>query len=249
MRAVTGRQRALRILAGVMAVGAVGFGLFTAIFGIVNPAQEPHAFHNLIVAALLIIVSAPPVVAIARNPSDPVPSLIVLAGIGVAALGTMALALTIDPFTLPFAVLVGVLWALAAPSVGARDLAIERPSLLLIGLSIVAAVAFAPYVLEQAGLQRTDHTSEHAAFFHWVEMSFYAAAIPLAGLVAGLWAASRRLAAPLAGLASIVLGVGSLVLAGFASAMPQVVAWIAVAVGVAFLIVAAIGRRGRDEAQ
>ena len=68
LRTVTGRLRAMRILAGVMAVAAIGFGAFTIVFGVVSPAQEPHAFHNPIVASLLMVVSAPAVVAIARAP-------------------------------------------------------------------------------------------------------------------------------------------------------------------------------------
>ena len=64
----SGRLTAMRVLAVVMAIGAIGFGVFTAVFGIVNPAQEPHAFHNIVVASLLIVLSAPPVVAVAVAP-------------------------------------------------------------------------------------------------------------------------------------------------------------------------------------
>ena len=49
-----------------MAVSAVGFGVVTVVVGILVPAQAPHAFHNVIVASLLLIVSAPPVIAVAR---------------------------------------------------------------------------------------------------------------------------------------------------------------------------------------
>jgi hypothetical protein len=224
-----------------MAAGAIGFGLFTAIFGLVNPAQEPHAFHNTIVAALLIAVSAPPVVAIARDPATAAGPLVVLTAVGVAALATMAMALTLDPFTLPFVVLVGVLWALARPDMaGVRSAGMNLP---LIGVSVVAAIAFGPYLLEQAGLQRTDTTTEHDAFFHWVEMSFYAAAIPLVGLAAGFRLPGARLAGPIAGVASVILGAGSLALAQYPSALPGVPAWIAIGVGGAFLGLTALESR------
>ena len=227
----------MRILAAFMAVGAIGFGLFTAIFGIVSPAQEPHAFHNVIVAALLIVLSAPPVIAIAREPREAARPLVILAVIGIAALGTMALSLTLDPFTLPFVVLVAVLWALAPE----RRLALPegRPSLPLIGLSAVALAVLAPYVLDQAALQRTDDTSEHAAFFHWVEVSFYAAAAPLVGIVSGLRPSAFRIGAWSAGLALVVLGAGSLLLDGYASALPAIQAWLAVGIGAAILAVTA----------
>ena len=107
------RLTAMRVLAIVMAVSAIGFGLFTAVFGIVNPAQEPHAFHNVVVASLLIVLSAPPVIAIALAPERAIRPLVILAAVAVAGLATMALSLTLDPFTLPFVVLIGVLWALA----------------------------------------------------------------------------------------------------------------------------------------
>ena len=51
-----------------MAVSGVAFGLFTAVFGIVSEAQEIHAFHNVVVAALLLVLSAPPAIAAARAP-------------------------------------------------------------------------------------------------------------------------------------------------------------------------------------
>ena len=48
-------------------------------------------------------------------------------------------------------------------------------------LVLAGAVLLVPYAIDNAGLQRTDHTSDHAAFFHWVETSFTAAGIVLVG--------------------------------------------------------------------
>lgn len=225
----------MRILAIIMAVGAIGFGLFTIIFGIVNPDQEPHAFHNAIVASLLIVVAAPPVLSIAREPDRASGPLLVLAAIGVAAVATMALSLTIDPFTLPFVVLSGVLWALAGDRPGRAS--IGTLSWALLALTALAAVALAPYAWEQATLQRADDSSEHDAFYHWVEMSFYAAAIPLTGVVAAFRSGSWRLAGWMAGGALLVLGGASIAFAGYASALPTVLGWLCVGGGAAFLVV------------
>jgi hypothetical protein len=233
----------MRIIAAAMAIGAIGFGLFTIVFGIVNPAQAPHAFHNAIVASLLIVLSAPPVIAIARAPRDPGRPLVMLAAIGVAALATMALSLTLDPFTLPFVVLVGVLWLLA-PSRG-DGAAAERPSLPLLALSALVAVLLVPYALQQAELQRADRTSEHAAFFHWVEMSFYATAIPLLGVVVALRPTAHRLAAWCAGVALVVIGVASLLFAAYASALPAAVAGGTIVAGAVFIVLGEITVRGR----
>jgi hypothetical protein len=203
----------------LMAVSAVGFGLFTIVFGIVSPAQAPHALHNLVVASLLLVMSAPPVIAVARDPDRSVRPLVILAAVGIAGLATMALSLTPDPFTLPFVVLVGVLWMLQSDRSGA--LPPGRPSRILLGLVLVAAAPLVIFAIGQAELQRTDHSSEHAAFFHWVETSFYAAAILLLGGLAAVRPVAYRRAAWYGGIALALLGVGSLALSSHASAIPM----------------------------
>ena len=230
---VTGRIRATRILAVAMAIAAIGFGVFTIVFGIVSPDQQPHAFHNAIVAALLIVISAPPVVAIAMAPERPVRPLVMLTAIGAAAIGTMLIAVTIDPFTLPFVVLSGLLWALAADR--SDPFADGSASVPLLVLSGLAAVALFPYAWEQAGLQRMDHTSDHAAFYHWVEMAFYAAAIPLLAALAAYRPRTHAMAGRVAGMALIVFGGASLLLAQYASALSPALAWAVLAGGAVFL--------------
>ncbi len=200
-----------------MAVSAVGFGLFTIVFGIVIPAQAPHAMHNLVVASLLLVMSAPSVIAVARRPDRSIRPLVILAAVAIAGLATMALSLTPDPFTLPFVVLVGVLWTLQSDRSDAMPRG--RPSAILLGLALVAAVPLIILTIGQAELQRTDHTSEHAAFFHWVETSFYAAAVLLLGLLAAVRPVAYRLAAWYGGIALALLGLGSLALSNHASAI------------------------------
>lgn len=219
-----------------MAVGGIGFGLFTIVFGFVNPDQVPHAFHNPIVASLLIVLSAPPLIAIVRAPDRPIRPLVILAAVGIAALATMAMARTIDPFTLPFVVLVAVLWALATDR--AAPFPAGVPSVAMLALSVVAAAALVPYVVSQAELQRIDRVSEHAAFFHWVEMAFYATAIPLLGLLAGLRPVAYRMAGWCAAGALAILGIASLVYATYASAMPAPMGWALTAGSVVFTVVA-----------
>ena len=228
-----GRLRAVRILAIVMAASAIAFGLITAVIGIVSPAQEPHAFHNVVVASLLVVLSAPPVVAVALAPERAIRPLVILAVVGVAALATMALSVTIDPFTLPFVILVGVLWALTPSRTGVVPSG--RTSLILLALVALAAGPLVWYALGQAELQRTDHATEHAAFFHWVETSFYAIAVLLLGLLAALRPAAYRLAARCAGLALAIVGAASLALPAHASALPSPWSWVALLGGVLFM--------------
>jgi hypothetical protein len=224
-----------------MGVSGAAFGAFTAIFGIVSEDQRIHAFHNSVVATLLLVVSALPALLAARDPDHSTGPLMQLTMVGVAGLATMAIALTIDPFTLPFIALVGVLWTLR-PS---RDPAIPvgRASPLLLLLVLGAAIPLFVYALGQAELQRLDQTSEHAEFYHWVETSFYAAAIPLVALLAAVRPAAYRLSAWSAGIAVAVLGGASLALPRYASALETSWAWAALVGAIAFVGAAEWERR------
>jgi hypothetical protein len=227
---------AIRILATGMAVSAVGFGLFTVVNGIVTPSQEPHAFHNVVVGSLLLILSAPPVIAVARSPEAAIQPLLILAVVGVAGLVTMALSVTVDPFTVPFIVLVGVLWILLPSRAGAWPAG--RPSPLLVVLVLVAAVPLMVYALGEAELQRTDHVSEHAAFFHWVETSFYVVAVLLLAALAALRPGAFRMAAWCGGGGLAIFGIGSILLSGRASTVESPWAWAALVGSLLFIGIA-----------
>ena len=235
------RRTATRVIATILAVSAVAFGLVTVVLGIILPEQAPHAWHNAMVATLLIVVAAPPAIAVARSPGDAQRALTMLAAVAVAAVATMALSLTLDPFTLPFVIGIGVLWLLRPPN--APIVAAGRPGLLLALLVIVAAAPLVAYAVGQAELQRVDHASQHAAFFHWVEASFTAIAILLLGLLAALRPRTYRLAGLMAGAALGVLGASSILLGSYASAFTGIWAWASLAWGVAFLAVMALERR------
>jgi hypothetical protein len=229
------RLTVMRVIASVMAVSAVGFGLFTVVVGIVSPVQEIHAVHNAVVGSLLLVLSAPPVIRVARFPERALRPLVILAAVAVAGLATMAMSLTLDPFTLPFVVLIGVLWAIVPDRVGAVPAG--RPSLVMLAVVVVGAVPLVMYALGQAELQRTDLFSEHTAFFHWVETSFYAIAILLLGFLAALRPDGFRLASWMAGLALAILGGASVLLGQHASALPEPFGWAALVAGLAFVAI------------
>jgi hypothetical protein len=224
-----------------MGVSGAGFGLFTAVFGIISEDQAEHAIHNSVVATLLVVLSAAPALAAARDPEHSTVPLMHLTAVGIAGMATMALSLTIDPYTLPFILLVGMLWALQP----AREQPIPegRPSWILLVLVLASVVPLVVYALDNAELQRVDRTSEHADLYHWVETSFYAIAIILLGLLAALRPAVFRLSAWSAGIALVVLGIASLFLPGHASAIDGSWAWGAVAGGAAFVAAAEWERR------
>lgn len=131
--------------------------------------------------------------------------------------------------------LIGVLWALAPARAGAIHRG--RPSVVMLVLVFAAAVPLALYGVEQAELQRTDHTTEHAAFFHWVEASFYAVAVILVGALGALRPAAFRLATWCGGLALAILGGASAGLGQHASALAAPWSWAALAGGIAFAAV------------
>ena len=227
------RLTAMRVIAWLLAISGVAFGLFTIVFGIVGPDQEIHAVHNAVVASLLIVLTAPPMIAVARAPDRATRPLVILAALAVAGLAAMAMALTPDPFILPVLVLIGVLWWLAPNREGAVP--VGGSSLVMLALALAGAVLLAPYAVDQAGLQRTDHTSAHAAFFHWVETAFTALGIVLVGLVAALRPRAYRMATWTAGSALAILGAASVSFDGFASALAEPWSWAALVGGLAFI--------------
>ena len=229
------RLTAMRVIAWLLAATGVTFGLFTIAFGIVGPDQEIHAVHNAVVASLLLVLTAPPMIAVARAPEGAIGPLVILGVLAIAGLAAMALALTPDPFILPVLILIGALWWLAPSREGAVPPG--RPSVLMVALVVAAAVLLVPYALENAGLQRTDQTTDHAAFYHWVETSFTALGIVLVGLVAALRPASFQIATWLAGLALAILGAASVLFPGYASALVPPWSWAALVGGLGFIAI------------
>ena len=199
----TKRRTAFRVISTLWAASGIAFGVFTALFAVLDEGQEIHAIHNAVVTALLLVLSAPAAVAAARAPERSTRPLVHLSAVGIAGLITMALSLTLDPFTLPLVILVGVLWALR-PS-REEPIASVSPSPILLVFVAAAAGPLVAYALGQAELQRIDDVSEHAEFFHWVETSFYAVAILLLGLLAALRPAAHRFS----GCARYRVGLGS----------------------------------------
>lgn len=227
------RSRVTRLIGGFMAGSAVLFGAFTVVFGIVVESQRIHGFHNAVVAALLLVLSAPPALAIARRPDRSDAPLMTLTVLSAAALITMAASLTIDPFTLPFVIFTGVLWTVR-PS-AQRAPSDERPSWGLLLLVVAGAVPLIVYALGQAELQRTLAGDEHSQFFHWVEASFYATGILFLGLLAALRPRTGRMAGFSAGLGLSIFGLAALLLGGYASAVSAPWAGLATVGGAAFV--------------
>jgi hypothetical protein len=227
------RLTAMRIIAWLLVVGGVGFSLFTIVFGIVGPNQEIHAVHNAVVVALISVLTVPPLVVVARRPDDAAPELLILVALVVVGVVAMAISLTPDPFTVPVLVLIVALWFLAPNREGAVPAG--RPSLPMLVLGVAILALLVPYVDGNAGLSRTDHTSDHSRFFHWVEVAFFALGIPVLALLGALRPSAYRLATWCAGVGLALLGAASVAFTSLPSALPSPWSWAAVVGGLAFI--------------
>jgi uncharacterized membrane protein (UPF0136 family) len=138
-----GRPKAFRVIATIMVLAGVAFGLLTAVGGILSEEEKIHGVHNTVVAALLVVLTAPPLIAAARSPERSARPLMHLAVVGVAGLATMALALMVDLFTLPVIVLVGVLWVLRPTRESPIPPGRVSPILLLLVLAVLGVASLA----------------------------------------------------------------------------------------------------------
>jgi hypothetical protein len=227
------RLTAMRVIAWLLIVTGVGFTLFTIVFAFVGPNQAVHAVHNAVVSALIVVLTVPALVAVARRPEGSAAELTILGVLSVAGVAAMAISLTPDPFTLPVLVLIGVLWFLAPSREGAVP--DGRPSLVMLALGLVALVLLVPYVLDHAALQRTDQASDHARFFHWVETAFYSLGIGALGVLGGWRPRGFRLATWCAGVGLAVLGAASVAFPSLASALGSPWSWVALFGGLVFI--------------
>jgi hypothetical protein len=232
------RHTAFRVIAWIMAVSAIAFGIVTVGTAFVVEDMKVHAFHNVLVATLLLVISAPAALAAARYAEHPLPGLMQLAAIGVAGLATMALGLTLDPYTLPFILLGVVLWALWLRRPERDPFPQEASSAVLLVLVLAAAAPLTAWAIDNAELQRIDDVSEHAELFHWVETSFFALAVLLLGVLAGVRPVAFRRSAWSAGVGLAIVGAASLALRGYASALRSPWSAIALVGGIAFVVTA-----------
>ena len=231
------RYTAFRVIAWIMAVAAIAFGIVNAGTLFVQD-MEIHRFHLIVIAVLLLVISAPAALQAARHADHPLPGLMQLAVITVAGLVTMALSLAVDFYTVPFIVLGAVLWILWLRRPARDPFPTERPSIALLVLVAAAAVPLVLWSLENARMQRIDEVSEHAEQLHWVETSFFAAVVVLLGLLAALRPQAFRMSARSAGISLAIVGAASLALSDYASALLAPWGVIALVGGIVFVVVA-----------
>ncbi len=110
------------------------------------------------------------------------------------------------------AIVLAVLAFVAHPAAwGDKFRLVDRPSAVLLSLAGIGAVAWLTYAAGQLSINVSSGPhDEHHQFGHWVVMAAYGLLVPLFAAVAGLKVTGWRFPLLVAGLMSIVLGVGSL---------------------------------------
>lgn len=194
-----------------------------------------HRIHDLAWGGMGGILFAVGALTLLRRPAQKVAPMQQIVAVQVAFILAFALATDFDPFVLIFVVVIGAM-AVLHP---AREqlLRAGRPSPVLAGLTVLAAIPLIGYALGQGELARADTVSEHADLNHWTGMAALAFALILVGLVASFRAKGRRITAWGAGAAAALFGLGSLIYPDAPSSAGE--AWGIVAIAGGLLFVAA----------
>jgi hypothetical protein len=119
-----------------------------------------------------------------------------------------------------------------------------RPSMLLIGLGVIALVPAGAYALTMAELQGGPPTDPHVEMHHWSGMAAAALSIVLVGVVAGLRTEGWRLTAWLTAGAGILFGLTSAIYPDDPGTVASPWSWLSIAWSLVFAIAAGFEGRG-----
>lgn len=147
------------------------------------------------------------------------------------------------PYSVPSPVLLAIPLVLVAIVVaaypGPRSLFEFAPvrSRSLLAIAAVTAVAFAPSIVSDIGLQIAGGpTEEHAAHHHWLSSAYAVVLIVAAGILASTMRAGWRVLGALAGAALVYLGVAAVSLPTNPGSVGTLNGIVAIVLGAAFLI-------------
>jgi hypothetical protein len=243
---VTARGRALafRILAAVFGlfviVPSAGFAIASLVSS--DPVEQSHRVHTIgalwgfgLTGAVLLAIAIRPANVNAFQAG-------LVASVGMVVVGLVAGDL-VSGFL--FVGLVGTLILFALHPHRREALSFSgRPSLLLIGLGVIALVPAGAYSLTMAELQGGPATDPHVEMHHWSGMAAAATSIVLIGIVAGLRTVSWRPTAWLTAGAGILFGLTSATYPDLPSAVESPWIWLTIAWSLVFAVAAGFeGRR------
>ncbi len=234
----TGRRTAFRIVAALFGVSAIGFTLPFAVTAFVDDAEAIHRLHFVAGVFSSGLLLGGSLVACAVRPEPMIGPFWVAVASGIA--NTIAGVASGDLIsggyvTAPVAIL--ILLALhPARTTLLRIDGVDAATIALGALALLPAVA---YLLTQAELQRNGVASDpHWELHHYSAMASYALTLPLAVFAAALRVPGRRVAVWIVGATGAALGISSLALSDHVGAFDAVWAWLAIAWGIAVIVVA-----------
>jgi hypothetical protein len=208
-------------------------------------SQVIHRVHNLGYGALVGILLAVPLVAQGRRPEAKSAAMQQALAVSFAWLVAEVNALNVDPFVPSILVLVAVV-TLMHPTRREVVRFEGRPSAPLVIVAVAATVPLTWFTLHAAALQRNGSPLDpHVRMHHWTTMAGLGLAIAVTALLASVRSRGWRIPAWCAGLASIVYGAASVVYPTYAGASGRGWGALAIASGVAFIVVAEIERAVR----
>ena len=118
-----------------------------------------------------------------------------------------------------------------------------RPSIPLMIYALLCAVPAWIYAVTYAELQHGSETDSHVQMHHWSGVAIAALAIMGAGLATSLRGAGWQVSAAATALASVLVGLAALVFSDYPGAPDAGWAWLAVAAGIGFWLLARVEAR------
>lgn len=233
------------VLAGAIGVMTLLMPLLGSVAGMAHFTQPSHRVHDL-TFGFLIATAVVGISAQLRRPAKNVAGMVMALVPFVALL--LAGVFAADPGVILSAerVLIGagtVMVAILHPAGRGllRSLSVARINRILLALIAIAAIPLLVFASSNLGLQRSV-ADDHAAAGHYGFMAAFAFAVIGVGLLASLRPDGWRLAAWVAGLLPVLLGLVSLVYPDASSSLDVGWALVAVAWGAAFVAAAEVTR-------
>jgi hypothetical protein len=208
--AETGKARvvAARVIAGVagLALLFVLLQLLAELFSAEIAAHRTHLSSLLIWAVTLVVAG---LVAVAIRPAlAPGALRIAIVAMATETVVTVAAA-RFDPFPVTVLALVAIIGLIGGLHVWRGPWLAKSPLLVLPGLMVVG---FASYVWEQFGQQLNGSPlDEHVEGGHYAGMVTVLVSVALAGMLASAPVRGRYFAGTMAGIAAMLLGIGSMI--------------------------------------
>jgi hypothetical protein len=245
-RTVSRRRRVAFTVCSIVFAVAIGLGLFAVVSLVIGWFEGGdrliHRVHDLgygVWGGILLVVG---LIALSRRPERR-PAALQQLLVGIAAYWiAVLLAVDFEPGILGFALIFGVVAVVLVwlyPADRAQLAHAGRPSVVLVLLTLLAAVPLILYVIDMAALQRAGPPSDaHVEEHHWTTMASMALGILLVAGLAALRPPGWQIPAWSAGAAAFVFGLASVVFPAYPGSVGRAWGLTAMAGGILFVAAA-----------